>query len=119
MCFVRIQTSLILILNFMVFTRRNHQSDEFHPGIYSVYAARNGERLVNQCRFEYRRNLFLSGLAVAIHKGLCGHGFFAFGLKLVNGDKVAILAFDHEWGNDAAHDRWVADNGCRANNMGF
>lgn len=63
--------------------------------------------------------LFLSGFAVAIHKGLCGHGFLAFGLKLVNGDKVAVLTLDHEWGNDAAHDGWVANYRSRANDMSF
>lgn len=49
--------------------------------------------------------------AIAVHESFGGHGFFTLWLELINGDEVAVLAFDHERGSNAIDDGWVTDDG--------
>lgn len=57
--------------------------------------------------------------AIAVHESFGGHGFFTFWLEFIDGDEVAILTFDHEWGSNAINDGGVADDGGSINKVCF
>lgn len=53
----------------------------------------------------------LALFAVAVDEGFSIHGFFAFGLETIDGDKITVGTFDHKGGADATCNRRVADDG--------
>ena len=57
--------------------------------------------------------------AIAVDERAGVHGLFTFGLKLIDDDEVAVLAFEHERGIFGGHAGGFTENVGDAENVGF